>query len=201
MLECMEHALCNQSEIWLCIIWTGPCVFTRPVDHYTIVSDIIKTHLQYLQQLSLSGGGKWQTDDYCRGMWSVSPLSFSLFCMCQHQAHFSSQRVFADNLQNGSHEPELLDLLKCKETNVCSLFSCWPGLSVHSRERYTPKTGCNILFRTIIVQNEGMVLELGGYSWWMITCSSQWLTPTIFTAWNKVQCGDFKSEPLQFVQV
>lgn len=46
-----------------------------------------------------------------------------LFCMRQHRAHFSGQRVFADNLKKWlSDNVELLDLLKCQESSVCSPF-------------------------------------------------------------------------------
>lgn len=118
-------------------------------------------------------------------------LYLSCYFACVNIEHTSPVSVFADYLQNGSYEPEVLDLLKCKETNVCSPFSRWLGLSVHSREKHTPKTVCNILFRTIIVQNEGMFLELGRYPWWMITCSSQWLTGSD-RIHSMEHCGDFK---------
>lgn len=116
--------------------------------------------------------------------------------MCQHQAHFSNQHVFADYLQNGSLTRELLNLLKRNKSNVCSPFLVDFANQCIQGKRYTPKTVNNILFR--ILQNEGTVMfpmSWGGYCWWMITGSGQWLTGCNtggLTVWSEVQCGDFK---------
>lgn len=97
----------------------------------------IKMCLQHLQQLILSCVRKRLACNYCRGIRNVSLRSYSLIlhvstpstfrrsaCVC-----WQSEKWLSDNV-------ELLDLLKCQESSVCSPFSSWLCLSEHSREKF-----------------------------------------------------------------